>query len=97
MTPAQRRRRARAVHVPCANTADRVGVARAAAAAGTKAFLDRFERQVDPERALPAEVRAATAQHAHAPVGRALRRRPVPPSPTRPAATHSLIACSQEA
>jgi hypothetical protein len=27
-------------------------------AAGTKAFLDRFDRQVDPEGVLPAEARA---------------------------------------
>jgi hypothetical protein len=31
---------------------------------GTKAFLDRFERQVDPEGVLPDDVRAATAKHA---------------------------------
>jgi hypothetical protein len=61
MTPQQRRRRARiAAHASWANTADRA----ARTAAGTKAFLDRFERQVDPEGVLPAEARAAMAKHA---------------------------------
>lgn len=61
MTPAQRRRRARiAAHASWANTADRA----ARTAAGTKAFLDRFERQVDPEGVLPEEVRVAMANHA---------------------------------
>jgi hypothetical protein len=61
MTPQQRRRRARiAAHASWANTADRA----ARTAAGTKAFLDRFEHQVDPEDALPEEVRAAMAKHA---------------------------------
>lgn len=61
MTPEQRRRRARiAAHVSWANTADRT----ARTSSGTKAFLDRFERQVDPEGVLPEEVRAAMAKHA---------------------------------
>ncbi|WP_204292723.1 hypothetical protein [Micromonospora gifhornensis] len=61
LTPEQRRRRARiAAHVSWANTADRA----ARTAAGTKAFLDRFERQVDPDGTLPAEVRSVMAQHA---------------------------------
>lgn len=61
MTPEQRRRRARiAAHASWANTADRT----ARTSSGTKAFLDRFEHQVDPEGALPEEVRAAMAQHA---------------------------------
>jgi hypothetical protein len=61
MTPQQRQRRARiAAHASWANTADRT----ARTAAGTKAFLDRFERQVDPEGVLPDEVRAVMAGHA---------------------------------
>jgi hypothetical protein len=61
MTPERRRRRARiAAHASWANTADRA----ARTAAGTKAFLDRFERQVDPEGVLPEEVRTAMAAHA---------------------------------
>lgn len=61
LTPQQRRRRARiAAHASWANTADRT----ARTAAGTKAFLDRFERQVDPEGVLPEETRAAMAKHA---------------------------------
>ena len=61
MTPEQRRRRARiAAHASWANTADRT----ARTAAGTKAFLDRFEHQVDPDGVLSDEVRAAMAEHA---------------------------------
>ncbi len=61
MTPAQRRRRARiAAHASWANTADRT----ARTSGGTKAFLDRFERQVDPDGVLPEETRAAMAKHA---------------------------------
>jgi hypothetical protein len=61
MTPQQRRRRARiAAHVSWANTTDRT----ARTAAGTKAFLDRFERQVDPDGVLPADLRTVMAQHA---------------------------------
>ena len=61
MTPAQRRRRARiAAHASWANTADRT----ARTASGTKAFLERFQRQVDPDGVLPEEIRTAMAQHA---------------------------------
>jgi hypothetical protein len=61
MTPQQRRRRARiAAHASWAKTSDRT----ARTSAGTKAFLDRFERQVDPEGVLPDDVRAAMAAHA---------------------------------
>ncbi len=61
MTPEQRRRRARiAAHASWANTADRT----ARTSSGTKAFLDRFERQVDPDGVLPEETRAAMAKHA---------------------------------
>jgi hypothetical protein len=61
MTPERRRRRARiAAHASWANTSDRT----ARTSAGTKAFLDRFERQVDPEGVLPDEIRAAMAKHA---------------------------------
>ena len=56
-----RRRRARiAAHASWATTSDRT----ARTAPGTKAFLERFERQVDPEGVLPAEVRGAMALHA---------------------------------
>jgi len=61
MTPEQRRRRARiAAHVSWATTSDRA----ARTSSGTKAFLERFERQVDPEGVLPDDVRAAMARHA---------------------------------
>jgi hypothetical protein len=61
MTPEQRRRRARiAAHASWANTTDPT----ARTAAGTAAFLDRFERQVDPEGTLPEELRKALAKHA---------------------------------
>ncbi|GAA4259896.1 hypothetical protein GCM10022255_086430 [Dactylosporangium darangshiense] len=61
LTPERRRRRARiAAHASWANTADRA----ARTAAATKAFLDRFERQVDPQGVLPADVRTVMAQHA---------------------------------
>jgi hypothetical protein len=61
MSPARRRRRARiAGHASWANTADRA----ARTAAGTKAFLERFERQVDPNNVLPADVRRTMAIHA---------------------------------
>jgi hypothetical protein len=61
MTPEQRRRRARiAAHASWARTSDRT----ARTSAGTRAFLERFERQVDPEGALPEDVRAAMAKHA---------------------------------
>lgn len=58
LTAEQRRRRARsAAHASWANTTDRAGP-------GTAAFLDRFERQVDPDGVLPAEIRAVMARHA---------------------------------
>jgi hypothetical protein len=61
MTAEHRRRRARiAAHASWANTANRA----ARTAPGTKAFLDRFERQVDPDGVLTQEVRAAMAKHA---------------------------------
>jgi len=61
VTPEQRRRRARvAAHASWAKTSDRA----ARTSAGTKAFLDRFERQVDPEGVLSDEVRTAMAKHA---------------------------------
>lgn len=61
MTAEQRRHRARiAAHASWANTSDRT----ARTAAGTRAFLDRFERQVDPDGVLPEEVRVAMAKHA---------------------------------
>ena len=61
MTPEQRRRRARiAAHVSWSNTTDRA----ARTAAGTRAFLGRFERQVDPDGLLPDDVRATMAKHA---------------------------------
>lgn len=61
LTPEQRRRRARiAAHASWAKTSDRA----ARTTAGTKAFLDRFERQVDPDGVLPEEIRAAMAKHA---------------------------------
>ena len=60
-TAEQRRRRARiAAHVSWANTTDRA----ARTSSGTTAFLDRFERQVDPAGVLPAEIRTVMAKHA---------------------------------
>lgn len=61
LTREQRRRRARiAAHASWANTADRA----ARTSAGTAAFLERFERQVDPDGTLDPETRAAMARHA---------------------------------
>jgi hypothetical protein len=61
MTAQQRSRRARiAAHASWAVTADR----KARTASGTAAFLARFERQVDPDGVLPAEVRQVMAMHA---------------------------------
>jgi hypothetical protein len=61
MRPEQRRRRARiAAHASWAKTADRT----ARTSSATKAFLDRFERQVDPDGVLPQETRVAMAKHA---------------------------------
>lgn len=65
LTPALRTLRARtAAHVSWANTSDRT----ARTAAGTRALLDKFEREVDPDGTLdPAEraLRAASARKAH--------------------------------
>jgi hypothetical protein len=61
MTPQQRTRRARiAAHTSWANTTDRT----ARTAAGTSAFCQRFERQVDPDGSLDPAVRAELARHA---------------------------------
>jgi hypothetical protein len=61
LTAAQRSRRARiAAHASWATTVDRT----ARTSSGTRAFLDRFERQVDPDGTLPDETRAAMAKHA---------------------------------
>ena len=61
LTAEHRRRRARsAAHASWANTTDRA----ARTSPGTAAFLDRFERQVDPEGKLPDEVCAQMARHA---------------------------------
>lgn len=61
MTAQQRSRRARiAAHASWAVTADR----KARTSPGTAAFLDRFERQVDPDGTLPAEIRQVMARHA---------------------------------
>lgn len=60
-TPEQRSLSARiAVHSSWANTTDRT----ARTTPGTKAFLDRFEKQVDPEGVLSPAVRAEKAAHA---------------------------------
>jgi hypothetical protein len=47
-------------HSKWANTPDRS----AATAAARRAFLDRFEREVDPNNTLPADERALRAEHA---------------------------------
>uniref|UniRef100_UPI000A46AA73 hypothetical protein n=1 Tax=Streptomyces specialis TaxID=498367 RepID=UPI000A46AA73 len=61
LTPRKRSLRARAAaHASWAVTSDRT----ARTTPGTQAFLERFERQVDPERKLPAEVRRTMAVHA---------------------------------
>lgn len=61
LTPKQRSLRARlAAHASWAKTPDRV----ARTSHGTQAFLERFERKVDPERELPPEVRREMAMHA---------------------------------
>jgi hypothetical protein len=61
MTAQQRSRRARiAAHASWAKTSDRA----ARTSQGTKAFLERFEHQVDPEKNLPAEIRQQMARHA---------------------------------
>ena len=65
MTPAQRALRAKlAAHASWANTTDRA----ARTAAARKAAHDRFEREVDPDGALPPDERArraASARRAH--------------------------------
>jgi hypothetical protein len=61
LTPYQRTQRARiAAHASWARTSDRAARTRPA----SQAFLSRFERQVDPDNILPAEVRTQMAQHA---------------------------------
>ncbi|MCU1687819.1 MAG: hypothetical protein JWQ81_8558 [Amycolatopsis sp.] len=61
MTPEQRSLQARvAVHTSWANTEDRT----ARTAPGTKAFMDRFERQIDPEGVLDPADRARRAESA---------------------------------
>jgi hypothetical protein len=61
MTPQQRSRRARiAAHASWAATTDRT----ARTSAGTAAFCERFERQVDPDGILSPQQRAEQARHA---------------------------------
>ena len=61
LTPQQRSRRARiAAHASWANSADRAG----RTAPATKAFLARFERQVDPLGVLDPVAREHMALHA---------------------------------
>lgn len=61
MTPKQRSLRARlAAHASWAKTADRT----ARTSPGAQAFLERFERQVDPENELPPKLRREMAIHA---------------------------------
>lgn len=61
LTPAERSMRARAAtHTRWAAEADRS----AATAAARAAFLDRFERQVDPDGTLDPAERARRAEHA---------------------------------
>jgi len=61
MTPKQRHLRARiAAHASWARTPDRA----ARTAPGKEAFLERFERQVDPENKLAPDVRREMAIHA---------------------------------
>lgn len=61
LTPAERSLRARlAAHIKWANTDD----TSAATAAARSAFLDRFDRQVDPDGALDPAERARRAAHA---------------------------------
>lgn len=60
-TPEQRRLAAEvAVHTSWANTKDRT----ARTAPGTKAFMDRFERQVDPDGEMDPATRAKAAENA---------------------------------
>lgn len=60
-TPEQRRLSAEiAVHTSWANTKDRT----ARTAPGTQAFMERFERQVDPDGEMDLATRAKAAQNA---------------------------------
>ena len=59
-TPAERALAARiAAHTKWANTADPA----AATAPARQAFLDSFEREVDPDGTMPADERARRAEH----------------------------------
>lgn len=61
MTEEQRKHRARlGAHTSWANTTDPA----ARTAAGRKAALERFEKEVDPDGVLPPEERARRAEHA---------------------------------
>jgi hypothetical protein len=61
MSPTERQMRSRvAAHTSWANTPD----PSARTAAGRAAFLDRFEKQVDPDGILAPEERARRADHA---------------------------------
>lgn len=61
LTPAERSLRGQlAVHQSWANTPDRP----ARTANARRAFLDKFEKQVDPEGKLPPAERAERAEHA---------------------------------
>ncbi|MEV5543076.1 hypothetical protein AB0L13_40275 [Saccharopolyspora shandongensis] len=61
MTPEQRALRSRiGAHVSWANTGDRS----ARTAPARQKFLDRFEREVDPDGVLPPHERAIRADHA---------------------------------
>lgn len=61
MSSEQRSLQARiAAHASWARTSDRS----ARTSRGTEAFLERFEREVDPDNELPAEVRREMAVHA---------------------------------
>jgi len=61
LTPQQRRQHALlAIHTRWANEPDPI----AATTPARRAFLDRFDRQVDPEGVLPPQERARRAAHA---------------------------------
>ena len=92
LTPEQRSLRARlASHESWARTTDLA----ARTAPGRKAFLDRFEKQVDPDSELPPAERARRAEHARKAYfsrlalksARARRRRPAKPDEGRAAKT----------
>jgi hypothetical protein len=60
-TPEQRRLAAQvAVHTSWANTKDRA----ARTAPGTAAFMERFEREVDPDGVMDSQTRAKAAENA---------------------------------